>query len=385
MSDFLPDYPPTFVGQVCARCVLDQTADGIVFDAEGRCNYCAEFLERSGEIIAPDLQLQEQKLQELIVRIKTAGRNKRYDCVIGVSGGVDSSWVLVKAVELGLRPLAAHMDNGWNSELAQNNIANLVRGLGVDLHTHVIEWTEYRALMESFFAADVVDIELLYDNAMIAVNYHQARKFGTRAILAGTNQATEGMKMPRSWNWLKFDKRNIKAIASQFGCGRMSSFPSIGTLGYLWHEGVQQIRWLSFLDLLPYRKKDALERLSQDFGYKPYPYKHYESVFTRFYQGYILPVKFGVDKRKVHLSTLIMTGEIARSDAIARLSEIPYPSRRALEDDVRYFLKKMRWSESDLVAYLSRPRRSHDEFGSERWAWESLRGVYRRFGGTRTR
>ena len=163
--------------RICSRCVMDASIEGISFDDDGVCSYCAEFLSRAGTIVNPDPEAQERELHRFVEKVKAAGRGKRYDCIVGVSGGVDSSWVLVKAVELGLRPLAAHMDNGWNSELAQNNIANLVRGLGVDLHTHVIEWTEYRALMESFFAADVVDVELLYDNAMIAVNYQQARRF----------------------------------------------------------------------------------------------------------------------------------------------------------------------------------------------------------------
>ena len=160
----------------CLRCVMDASADGIVFDENGVCNYCKEFLDRK------------------------SGKGKPYDCVVGVSGGVDSSWTLVEVVRLGLRPLAVHMDNGWNSELAQNNIANLVRNLGVDLHTHVIDWGEYRELMQAFFDADVIDLELLYDNAMLAVNYAQARQFDLKYILAGTNKATEGMRIPKTWN-----------------------------------------------------------------------------------------------------------------------------------------------------------------------------------------
>ena len=153
------------------------------------------------------------------------GRGKQYDCMIGVSGGVDSSWALALAVDQGLRPLAVHMDNGWNTELAQNNIANLVRGLGVDLHTHVIDWPEYRGLMEAFFAADVVDVELLYDNAMLAVNFEAAARHGVKHILGGTNVATEGMRMPPSWNWLKYDKRNIKSICEALRRTEAQYFP----------------------------------------------------------------------------------------------------------------------------------------------------------------
>ena len=256
-------------------------------------------------------------------------RGKQYDCIIGVSGGVDSSWALSLAVDHGLRPLAVHMDNGWNTELAQNNIANLVRGLGVDLHTHVIDWPEYRGLMEAFFAADVVDVELLYDNAMLAVNFEAAARHGVKYILGGTNVATEGMRMPPSWNWLKYDKRNIKSIAKRFGGPKLKTFPSIWD-GGLHRRILRGTRWLSFLDHFDYRKGDALQSLQGRFGYKPYPFKHYESVFTRFYQGYILPHKFGIDKRRLHLSVLVLNGEMSRDEAMAAVEGIAYESDKLL-------------------------------------------------------
>src|SRR5215510_469610 len=179
--------------QECTRCVMDTSASDITFDERGVCNYCSEYIERFHGVLNMGQAAREEGLNRFVAQVKAAGIGKLYDCIIGVSGGVDSSWVLVKAVELGLRPLAVHMDNGWNSELAQNNIANLVRGLGVDLYTHVIDWDEYRNLMQAFFDADVIDVELLYDNAMMAVNYDQATRYGLKYILAGSNQSTEGM------------------------------------------------------------------------------------------------------------------------------------------------------------------------------------------------
>jgi len=247
----------------------------------------------------------------------------------------------------------------------------------VDLYTHVIDWTEYRRLMQAFFDADVIDIELLYDNAMLAVNYQQAARYGVKFILAGTNTATEGMRLPHAWNWSKFDKRNIKAIARQFGSVRIDSFPAIGTLDRLWHEVVRKRRWISFLDYLEYNKSDALEALQRDYGYKPYPYKHYESIFTRFYQGYILPHKFGVDKRRTHLSTLIVSEQMTRGDALKDLENIPYVSRQMLEEDQQYFLKKMGWKPEQLKEYLSRPEKPHTAYASEREFYGRLAGVYR--------
>lgn len=364
-------------GRVCTRCVMDESAPDIIFDEQGHCNYCADYLITRGRFLIDDPERRQRGLDALLTQIRRDGSGKRYDCVIGISGGVDSSWALVKAVELGLRPLAVHMDNGWNAELAQNNIANLVRELGVDLVTHVIDWREYRGLMEAFFAADVLDVELLYDNAAIAVNYQQAARFGVKHMLGGTNVATEGMRMPPGWNWHKYDKRNIKGISRRFGGPRLRSFPSIGTLDFIGFH-LRGLRWHSFLDHFEYRKSIVLQRLQGEFGYKPYPFKHYESVFTRFYQGFILPEKFGVDKRKLHLSTLIMNGEMSRVEALAQLEGIAYESERLLLQDRRYFLKKMGWVEHDLVGYLSRPEVPHDAYPSERALWDFTLGVYRK-------
>lgn len=364
--------------KVCSRCVMDTSAREISFNRDGYCNFCTEFLERSGHLLAEDADQRQERLRSLVSEIKIAGRGKRYDCIVGVSGGVDSSWVLVEAKRLGLRPLAVHMDNGWNSELAQNNIANLVRKLEVDLHTHVIDWHEYRKLMQAFLDSDVIDVELLYDNAMLAVNYRYASLYGVKYILGGTNQATEGMSMPEGWNWLKFDQRNIVDLSRKYGITSMKSFPSIGTFAYLYFRFVRGIKWISFLDFLPYNKAEVLTILEQDFGYKRYPYKHYESVFTRFYQGYILPRKFGIDKRRLHLSTLIVSGQMERDDALAMLSGGTYPSLFDMEKDVSYFLKKMKWTRQDLDNYIARPERPHSTFASEEWLWNLLLRIWSR-------
>lgn len=370
-----------FKCQVCTRCVMDSTAADIKFDNQGVCNYCSEFLERSAHIIHNQESEEDsnKRISLLVNKIKKDGLGKKYDCIIGVSGGVDSSWVLVKAVELGLRPLAVHMDNGWNSELAQNNIANLVNSLNVNLYTHVIDWSEYKSLMQAFFDADVIDVELLYDNAMLAVNYQQARKYGIRYILSGSNQASEGMRIPKTWTWFKFDKRNIYSIASHFGNVKIKTFPSIGTLGFIYFEFVRGIKWLSFLDNFAYNKFDALEVLQRDYGYKPYPYKHYESIFTRFYQGYILPKKFGVDKRKLHLSTLVVSGQMAREKALEGVAGIPYLSDREQQLDVEYFIKKMNWTQDSFNEYIARPEVLHTKYPSEKKLWDAAVVLYKKW------
>jgi N-acetyl sugar amidotransferase len=356
---------------------MDTSAKSISFDDLGRCSFCSTYLAQNEDLLATKFAPRTDALNKLLSRIKHSSRGREYDCIVGVSGGVDSSWALVEAVRLGLKPLAVHMDNGWNTELAQNNIENLIRELNVDLFTYVIEWDEYRRLMQSFFDADVIDIELLYDNAMFGVNYQQALKEKCRFILAGTNQATEGILMPQEWNWFKRDRRNILDIARQAGEAKITTFPAFGTFDYIRAEYLHRTHWTSFLDYTGYDKIRAEKDLVQQYGYKPYRYKHYESVFTRFYQGHILPNKFGVDKRRIHLSNLIVTGQMSRDSALEELERTPYPDQLTLEADINFFLKKMGWARGDLDSYLTRPRREHSEFKSERRRWEAFKAAHK--------
>jgi N-acetyl sugar amidotransferase len=354
---------------------MDTSAPDIEFGPDGICNYCTEYLQNIDRVLAHSPEELEARRTAFLKEVKAAGRGKRYDCVMGVSGGADSSWAVFQACKLGLRPLAVHMDNGWDSELAQENIENLVRKLGVDLYTHVIDWDEYRDLQQAFFDADVVDIELLYDNAMLAVNYQQAAANRVKHILAGSNWVTEGMRMPAGWAIAnKYDKKNMFSIWRTFGDGRrLKTFPALGIFEYLYYVDFKRIRWVYFLDFFEYHKPRAMAELEREIGFRPYPYKHYESVFTRFYQGHILPEKFGADKRRVHLSTLVAAGQMERDEALKLLNGIPYPSQEDLEADIQYFLKKMGWSRSQLDDYLNRPEKPHELYGTEQPLWNAAR------------
>ena len=344
---------------------MDSTVPDIVFNKKGYCNYCTNFKDKYLSNKSESETLKSNVLQKIIKDIKNVNSKKKYGCVIGLSGGVDSAWAMVRAIELGLNPLVIHLDNGWNSELAQNNISNLVSHFNVDLITYVINWEEYRALMQSFFDADVIDIELLYDNAIQAILYKYANKYGLKHILAGTNTSTEGMMMPSTWNWFKLDALNIRSIAKKSGL-KLKTMPIIGVFKWIYFEYIKRIRYVSFLDLEDYRKEESLKILKQKYGFKPYPYKHYESVFTRFYQGYILPKKFNVDKRRLHFSNLVVTEQIERKEALQDLIKDPFPNKQILNEDIDYFLKKMNWSSSDLEEYLNRPETLHSVFPSEK-------------------
>jgi hypothetical protein len=226
--------------------------------------------------------------------------------------------------------------------------------------------------MLAFFDANVLDIELLYDNAMMAVNFQLAKKYGIKYILSGVNTSTEGVEMPANWNWFKYDKLNIKTIGYKFRNVKLKSFPAIGTFDFIKFKFINKIKWYSFLDYIDYEKNKAIDVLKNNYNYKPYPYKHYEGVFTRFYQGYILPQKFGIDKRKLHLSTLLLTGQLTRTEAVDILKEIPYPTLNDLDNDKNYFLKKIGWDDNQLDIYLKQPGIPHDYYKSEKKLWNYL-------------
>jgi N-acetyl sugar amidotransferase len=353
--------------QVCTRCVMDTTADDITFDKDGHCNFCNKFIEN----IKKHHSLPEQELAEkreaLIENIKKDGKNKPYDCIVGVSGGVDSSYVLYLTKRCGLRPLAVHLDNGWNSELSVQNISNLVNKLGVDLYTHVVDWEEKRDIQLAFFAAHVIDIEMLTDSAIADLNFKQAKKYRINYILAGTNSSTEGMIMPSKWYHYKYDKKNIMSIQKKFGTKKLKTYTFLSTFDFLWNQYIVKRRWISFLDYFDYKKTEALDILVKNFDYKPYPYKHYESVFTRFYQGYILPKKFNVDKRRLHLSTLIITGQMTRDAALEILDSAPYPDPEQEKIDKEFVLKKLGFTEETFDQYINSPGIPHKYYGSEKW------------------
>lgn len=357
----------------CSRCLMNTSVEDVIINDIGLCNYCTDFENRVDQVLVENTEESNKRLNEFLTSVKRNGKGKKYDCIIGVSGGVDSSYVLIKAVEFGLRPLAVHMDNGWNSELAQNNISNIVKKLNVDLYTHVIDWDEYKSLLKSFLDSDVIDIELLYDNAMLAVNYKLARKFNLRYILSGSNQATEGIRIPKSWSWLKLDSKNIIGINKSFNNIKIRSFPLFSVTNFLYYSLIKRIKWVPFLDYITYKKDSAIEELESNYNFKKYPYKHYESIFTRFYQGFILPTKFGVDKRMVHYSTLILTNQISKDEAKHQIGNHPYGSSEKLKKDYNYFLKKMQISEEYFEEYLRRPEKPHSTYNSSIRFWNLLK------------
>jgi N-acetyl sugar amidotransferase len=349
---------------------MDTTDPEITFDDSGVCSHCASY-ERSGRPIVErsDSEGGRQDLERLVAEMKTAGRGKDYDCVIGISGGVDSTYVAWKIKELGLRPLAVHFDSGWNSELAVNNIENIVRTLDIDLNTFVVDWEEMRDLQLAFFKAGVENCDIPQDHAFLAVLYRTAATHGIRHIVSGGNASTEFI-LPRAWGYNAADLRHLKAIHRRFGTRRLRTYPTLSFwLRYVWYPFVRRIKPVRILDSMPYTKDAAKKLITEKLGWRDYGGKHYESFFTRFFQAYYLPMKFGYDKRKAHLSSLIVTGQMSREAALAELRQPPDSEKRLLQDK-EFVAKKLGIAEDEFDAILREPPRSSRQYPSNAWLFD---------------
>lgn len=349
--------------RVCTRCVLDETVPDISFDDEGVCSWCHFLDARPNTAVLADAATRERGFANVIREIKEAGRNSRYDCVMGVSGGVDSSYAALVAVRAGLRPLAVHVDNGWNTELAVKNIESVVRGLKIDLITEVIDWEEFQGLQLSLLRAGVVDLELVSDHAIIAAMFHAARRHRIKYIVTGDNDATEAT-LPAGWNHRKTDLRNIRAINRAFERATMKTFPSLSTVGMVLHQRVLGIRYVGLLSYTEYVKDRAIDELEKELGWRRYGKKHFESVITRFYQGHILPRKFGIDKRRFHHSLMIHSGQMTREEALDDLAAPPY-DLRLQEEDKLYVCKKFGITVAEFERLMDEPPRAHGAYASD--------------------
>lgn len=351
------------------------TSDPDIRFENGVCNHCREAEVQLARIgFSPEES--ERKLRQLADRIRADASACSYDAVVGMSGGVDSSYVAWLAHKLGLRILAVHFDNGWNAEVATANIHAVIQACGYNLETYVIDWPEFRDLQRAFIQASVVDIEMITDHAIMATMFDLAKRHNVPYVISGTNIATE-FGMPRAWVWNKQDWTNIKAIHKQFGSRKLSSFPHIGLLKTVWRRYLtSSVRFVEILDLANFRKDTAMATLTQNTNWRYYGGKHYESTFTKFYQAYILPTKFDIDKRKVHLSALIRNKEITREEALGELEKPLYDSEQLCRDKA-FVLKKLAFSEDEFEEIMVRSPIPHHAYASDRrWreAFKSLAG-----------
>lgn len=347
--------------QICTRCVMDTTDPLIRFDENGICNHCKDYEKRVENELIPSGKREEQ-LKLLVDKMKREGKSKRYDCLIGLSGGVDSTYLAYIIKKMGLRPIAVHLDNGWNSELAVKNIENTVKKLNIDLYTHVIDWEEFKDIQLSYFKASIVDIETPTDHGIWAILYKIAAKYGIKYIINGSNLATESI-LPLSWISDKNDLRNIKSIHRLFGSKKMKTFPTLGFFKKSYYDYIKGTKVVLLLNYLDYVKEDAMKTIEKKLCWKNYGAKHHESQFTKFFQAYILPEKFNIDKRKAHLSTLICSGQISRDEALEELKKPPYNLKK-LNNDKEYVIKKWGLTEESFTTIMNKPIKEYTDYPS---------------------
>lgn len=352
--------------QICTNCVMDTTDPNIQFDEIGVCCHCNDFQND----VKPHWHTDERghrDLSNIMNKIKKHGKGKDFDCLLGLSGGVDSSYMLHLAVkEFGLRPLVFHVDGGWNSELAVHNINVMIDKLGLDLYTEVINWEEMKDFQLAFFKSGLPNIDIPQDHAFIATLYNFADKYHIKYILNGGNISTECVQYPMSIYYYGTDMLHIKDIRKRFGTDKMKTYPFSSVfrhkiyLRYL--KGVKVIKPLNFM---PYIKSEAMALLENEYGWKPYPQKHFESRFTKFFEGYWLPERFGWDSRKVQLSSLIMTGQMTRQDAL-RILEKPAYDPEKIEDEFNYIATKLGISTDELKGYFTMPKKFYWDFMNQK-------------------
>jgi N-acetyl sugar amidotransferase len=346
--------------RVCSRCIMDTVADrAITFNAAGECNHC----QRYDELIEARTlkgEAARSALAALTARIKSAGPGREYDCLIGVSGGVDSTYVAFLVKKLGLRPLAVHFDNGWNSELAVGNIEKVLKKLGIDLYTYVVDWEEFRDLQLAFLKASTPDGEIPTDHAIFALLWKEAARRGIKFVISGMNFATESVSVP-DWSYGHSDWRYVKAIHRRFGARPLRTYPHFSFFDLGWINLVRGVRTVSILNYAEYDKDAAMKILQEDLGWVYYGGKHYESVYTRFWQGYVLPRKFGVDKRFGHLSDLVRSGQLSRARALEDIKAPPYPPDLQ-EQDLEYVIKKLGLTAAQFEQFMALPPRSFRDY-----------------------
>ena len=358
--------------QICTNCIMDTTDPLITFDEKGVCNHCNEFYEVTRLNWNPNND-GGKKLFLIINQIKMAGKNQDYDCIIGLSGGVDSSYLALKASEWGLRPLVVHVDAGWNSELAVANIEKVVKHCNYDLHTHVVDWEDMRDLHLAYLKAGIANQDVPQDHIFFSSLYHFAIQNGIKYILSGGNIATEGI-FPKAWHGSAMDAINLKAIHRQFGSRKLKHYKTISFFeNYFWYPIIKGMRTIRPLNYMPYEKELAIKELQDDIGWQSYGRKHGESIFTKLFQNYYLPTKFGYDKRKPHFSSLIVSGQITREEALSKMHEPLYDAKE-LEIDINYFCKKLRVTRLEFDELMNAPIHHYSDFPN----WESRYQILKR-------
>lgn len=343
----------------CVRCVMDTTDPDIRFDKDGFCNHCTKLLIRKQSLPIEDADIDKQFLK-VVAHVKKKGQGKKYDCVLGISGGLDSCYTAVLLHKLGLRVLLVHMDNGWDTAGSVLNIQSLVNRNLFDYESNVLDWEEFRDLQVAFLRASVVEAETPTDVAVIATIYRVAEKYGIKYIFSGSNIATEGI-LPKKWHYNAIDLRFFKGVHRQFGKIPLKKFPIFGFWHLVRYKFLKRVKMIYPLNAVPYSINAALTTVQKELNWKNYGSKHHESKFTAFIHSYFLPLKFNIDYRKATLSSRICIGEITREAALLELQKSPY-NPDTIQSDIDYICKKLDLSADEFTRILQAPPKTHKDY-----------------------
>lgn len=360
--------------RICCRCIMDTSDPDISFDAQDVCNHCHKFDATAAKRLIP-LNQRAARLDALVAKIKADGAGKDYDCIIGVSGGVDSTYVAYLTGTLGLRPLAVHFDNGWNSELAVTNIEKTVKALNIDLFTYVVDWPEFRDLQLSFLKASTPDGEVPTDHAIVALLYQKAAKHHIRHVLLGVNFNSESI-MPIKWGYGYSDFRYIAAVHRLFGKMRLKTYPHYTLPQLFLYMFVGRIQIVPILDYVDYQKQSAMDKIQSELGWVYYGGKHYESLYTRFFQSYVLPRKFNIDKRRAHYANLILSGQLGRDEALRLMTDPIYPEQGMKQDRI-YAVKKLGLTDAEFDAILALAPKTFEDYPNSYGLIERVKPLFR--------
>lgn len=362
--------------QQCLRCVMDTSDPEITFDVTGYCNHCITFFDNTIKYSYLGAN-SDKELAKIIAKIKRKGKNKEYDCILGISGGIDSAYAAYILKKFGLRVLLVHLDNGWNSEVAAKNIKSVAEKSGFDYQSFVLDWEEFRDLQLAFLEASVIEAETPTDIAIQGSLHEVAARYGINYIISGGNIATEGI-LPAMWHYDAKDTKFLKAIHKKFGKHPLKKFPTFGYMREFYYKFVKGIRIVYILNLIPYSKEQALEILEKEFNWKKYDGKHHESRFTAFVQSYLLPVKFNLDYRKATLSTQICTGEVTREQALEELTRMPY-NPDTIKYDIEYICKKLDISTEHFETILNAPPKTYRDYPNNEKKLKFIYSIYKNF------
>ncbi|MBK9282898.1 MAG: N-acetyl sugar amidotransferase [Sphingobacteriaceae bacterium] len=361
--------------QICTRCVMDTSDIAITFNAAGECNHCIEYLEKRINFKYNKGQ-SELKLNQLLSEIKASGKGKQFDVLVGLSGGLDSSYVAYLCKKLDLRVLAVHVDNGWNSKDSVQNIINITQKLNIAYDSYVLDWEEFKDVQLAFLKASVPEAETPSDIALLAALHHVANKYDIKYLISGGNLATEGI-LPKHWHYDAKDGKYFSAIYHKFGTQKLKKFPFFGFATEAYYKLVKKIKIIYLLNYVNYVKEEVTQTLKKEIDWHSYGQKHHESIYTKFIQSYYLFNKFGIDYRRATFSSRICTGDMKREDALLQLKTLPYDENK-IQSDIEYVCKKLGIKTNEFHEIMKQPVKWYSDYPNNEKKLKFIYDMYRK-------